>query len=438
MNRESIKRIIVDFQERPLPKTIARQMKIRELNDTAVVITGARRSGKTYRTYQYIQQKIEEGVSIENFCRIQFNDNRLLELQDLNEIDAAYMELYPEKINRERVYYVFDEIHRVAGWEDYVLKLLDNRLNTVIVTGSTSKLMSGDIASSLRGKCYPHNLFPFSFSEYLSYRKIAPELRGTKALARVKKAFNDYLDCGGFSGLYPLNGLERVEMLQNYWDTMLIKDIIEAHPQDRINIGVFERFAAMLVSRNACPMTVRRLIRELLNLGYKTSPDAVYRYLQYLKEAFMIYTVPFFTKSSKQIALNYKKVYVIDWALADAVSSGEGMTDSRRLENLVFLHLKRTYRKISYYKTRQGYEVDFVVQPTHQKEPDLYQVTYSLMDEGVREREIRSLVKAAGFLGSRNNYIITMDNETENIIEKDVTVSVLPAYQLALGGKPAE
>lgn len=437
MNREVIKRIIVDFQERVMPEMVSRRMHITELRDTAIVITGARRSGKTYRTYQYIVDKISEGVCIENFCRLQFNDNRLLELNNLNEIDAAYMELYPEKINKEQVFYVFDEIHRISGWEDYVLKLLDNPLNTVVVTGSTSKLLSGDIASALRGKCYPHNLFPFSFSEFISYKGISHEIKGTKSEALIKRAFYDYLDCGGFAGLYQLRGEERVEMLQNYWDTMLIKDIIEAHPRDRINIEVFERFAVMLVNRNACPMTVRPLVAELKSLGYQTSPDTVYRYLKYLKEAFMIYTVPFFTKSSKKIGLNYKKVYVIDWALADAVASGEGMMNSRRLENLVFLHLKQLHKKVSYFKTRQGYEVDFVVQPPKKNSPDLYQVAYKLDDKMVLEREMRSLVKAAEFLDSANNYIITMDTEFEHVAENGVKIKAIPAYKWVLAEFPS-
>lgn len=429
MNKDIIKRIIVDFQERGLPEMVSRQLKIKELRDTVIVITGARRSGKTYRTYQYIKNKIAAGVSVENICRLQFNDNRLLGLNDLNEIDAAYMELYPEKINTEAVYYIFDEIHRVSGWEDYVLKLIDNPLNHVVVTGSTSKLLSGDIASALRGKCYPHNLFPFSFLEYLSYKHIEPELTGSKSVSQIKSAFNEYLNCGGFSGLYGLSAEDRLEMLQNYWDTMLIKDIIEAHPQDRINIEVFERFAVMLVNRNACPMTVRPLVSELKNLGYQTSPDSIYRYLAYLKEAFMIYTVPFFTKSSKKIDLNYKKVYVIDWALADAVSSGEGMLNSRRLENLVFLHLKRQFNKVSYFKTRQGYEVDFVVQPSKERFPHMYQVAYNLDDKSVLDREVRSLVKAAEFLGSKRNYIITLDSEFEIDSENGVLIKAIPAYK---------
>ncbi len=435
MNKMLIKRMIIDFQKRTLPKIVFREMKIKELSDTAVVITGARRCGKTYRTYQYILEKQSEGVSIENFCRLQFNDNRLLELNDLSEIHTAYQELYPEKMNTERVYYIFDEIHRVPGWEDYVLQLLDDPLNTVVVTGSTSKLLSGDIASSLRGKCYPHNLFPFSFPEYLVHKKIHPDLRSTKAAACVKRGFLEYLEEGGFSGLYRLEADNRLEMLQNYWDTMLIKDIIEAHPKDRINIHVFERFSAMLVNRNACPMTVRPLIAELKNAGLQTSPDTIYRYLNYLKEAFMIYTVPLFTKSSKKIDLNYKKVYVIDWALADAVSSGEGMTNSRRLENLVFIHLKQRFRKVSYFKTKQGFEVDFVIQPPRQTRPDLYQVAYNLTDKNVMNREVRALAKAAAFLTSKNNYIITCESDSKRITENGIDIQIIPAHEWILSAE---
>lgn len=428
---QEITQLILDFQKRKLPDLLNREMKISELPNAAIVITGARRSGKTYRTYQYISDLIAGGLQIENICRIQFNDNRLLNLTvgELNSITDSYYALYPEKYNVENVYFVFDEIHRIAGWEDYILALLDNPLHKVLITGSTSKLQSGEIASALRGKCIPHQLFPFSFKEYLAYRKIDFIKYDSKTIALLRKHIRLYLELGGFPGLYGLDEFKHLEMLQNYWDTMLLKDIIEAHPATRINVLSLTKFAAGLISRNACPMTITNIIKELKDYGVGVSEETIYKYLHYLEEAFMVYTVCFHSKSQKIIDRNYKKIYSVDWALADAVCSGEGMTDSRRLENLVFLQLKRKFRKISYFKTREGYEVDFVTSNKESSRPELYQVSVSIKNKDVREREIRALTQSGVFLKANKCFIITLDDPQEIIKTDELDIVSIPVWK---------
>lgn len=403
----------------------------------SIAITGARRSGKTYRTYQYIAEKLEEGVSIENICRIQFHDHRLKNItsSELSNINDAYFVLYPNKLNRETVYFVFDEIHRIEGWEDYILYLLDNPLHKVVITGSTSKLLAGEIATGLRGKNFSCQLFPFSFSEFLRWHKIESSVIGSDQKNKVRHYFEQYLSQGGFPGLLELPGEKRSEMLQTYWDTMILRDIIEAHPKDNINIVTFNCFADHMITRTSCPATISKIAAEMELQGHRFSADTLYRYLKYLQEAFIIYTVSFFSKSQKIIDRNYKKVYAIDWALSHAVSSGEGMSNSRRLENLIFLELKRRNFSISYYKTQDNYEVDFVIKEKGKDSVILIQVAYTVGAPGVIEREIRSLAASAVFLKSKSNIILTCDDRLESIVSEGVTIEILPVWEWLLHSK---
>ena len=118
--------------------------------------------------------------------------------------------------------------------------------------------------------------------------------------------------------------------------------------------------------------------------------------------------------------------------MADAVSTGEGMTNPRRLENIVFLHLKQKFRKVSYYRTKQGYEVDFVIQSKQNSALILFQVCYSLSKIEVKEREVRSLIATSRFLGSNENVIITLEGERSEISENNVIIKIIPVWEWIL------
>ncbi len=437
MNLEEFKRIILDFQEKSLPELTFRSKKMSFVKDMSTSIIGARRSGKTYRTYQFIQECLEKGIKKDNFCRIQFNDHRMrgIKLAELSQINEAYYALFPEKLGKEKVYFIFDEIHRIEGWEDYILHLLEEQNHRVIITGSTSKLMTGDIASGLRGKNFPCELFPFSFEEFIHHYAISRDTRTTKGQSHIRKAFMKYLDQGGFPGLLDAEESQHIELLQTYWDTMVLRDIIEAHPQDNINITSFNYFAEALISRIGCPMTIRKIGRRLEEESLPFSAETLYRYLSYLEEAFMLFTISLYSKSEKIRARNYRKVYAIDWALADSIARGEGVDDMRKLENIVFIELKRRGYDLSYYLTRSGYEIDFVATKRKKRESKkFFQVCYSLDKDDVRNRELRALYEAAKFMKIRECVIITLNDE-EIINNEDLSIHIIPIWKWLLEGE---
>lgn len=435
MTLATLQRIIGDFHARPLPILTARDKTIRFVRDMSLTVVGARRSGKTYRTYQLVRDHLDRGGHIENVCRVQFNDHRLSDLTraDLSSIDEAYYALYPEKRAREEVIFIFDEIHRIEGWEDYVLQLLDEPTHRVLITGSTSRLLSGEIASSLRGKNLPVTLYPFSFREFVRHYGVADDTVTSRGQAHLRKLLQRYLRQGGFPGLLDAEERLHVDILQTYWDTMVLRDIIEAHPHANIPIAVFSHFAQALVARTACPFTVRAMVGGLREAGLSFTAETIYSYLRFLEEAFMVFSVPIFSNSEKVRNRNYHKVYAIDWALANAIASGEGVDATRQFESMVYLELRRRGWDVSYFRTRQGWEIDFVAVRKAPARPRrmILQVAYTIKNAETRERELRGLPETARHLGADRVTVVTL-NDAESLDVDGTRVEVVPAWRWLL------
>jgi uncharacterized protein len=432
MDKESIQKIILDYQAKDAENLTQRDLKIDFIPYMAAGITGVRRCGKTFRTHQLAKELSSKGLS-ENICRIQFNDHRLISIPstELHLIDSAYYALFPEKRNSEEVYFIFDEIHRIKGWEDYILYLIESRSHKVIITGSTATLQRGEYASALRGKLFPYELSPFSFREFLRHYKIKENMKTTKECDLLLNYFRKYIVQGGFPGLLDIPENRQSEMLRTYWDAMILRDIIESHPEDNINVQLLRFFADSLVARTACPMTVNKLSENIQNAGLSFGKDTLYKFLAYLSDAYMIFPVEIYSVSEKVRSRNYKKIYCADWALARAVSYAESIDDTRAFENLIYLELKRRGYTINYYRTREEHEVDFVISRNGRIE-GLVQACYSVDKPEVKNREFRALVKSAQFLKTDNLSVITVDDEGVEVID-GLTIKICPAWKWLLG-----
>lgn len=433
MDVELFQKIILKNQKQAIKSLTKRDLEVAFIPNMAIGIAGARRCGKSFRTYQLIGE-LSESIKSSNICRVQFNDHRILKTptSELHIIDDAYYALYPNKRNKEDVLFIFDEIHRISGWEDYILYLLEDSTHKVVVTGSTACLSKGKFASQLRGKVFTVEETPFSFREFLRHYKIAEDYISSEGQSFIQNYFKRYLKQGGFPGLLDIPQKLHQELLVTYWDTMLLRDIIEANSDEYINISTLRYFSDSLISKLSCPMTISKLAHHMKSEGFRFSKHSLYDFLGYFKDAFMIYTVDFYSKSERVKARNYKKVYCIDWGLAQAVCGAEGIDNSRILENIVFSELHRRGYEISYYRTKEGYEIDFII--SKDNSTDLIQVSYSLAKDEVRDREIRAIIKSAKFLEINNSFILTF-NEKETIVKDDLTISVIPVWRWLLEGE---
>jgi hypothetical protein len=433
MNPDVIQTLIKDYQASFKRNLTRRDLDIPRIRDMAISIVGARRCGKTYRTYQLAADLVSSGMPNEAVCRVQFNDHRLAGLtsSQLSTIDFSYYSLFPDRRRGEaEVWFILDEIQRIEGWEDYVLSLLDTPSHRVLITGSTSKLLRGAIAAGLRGKNFSLELFPFSFKEFARHYGVAADITSSDGQARLRNLTGKYLLQGGFPGLLDLEPLRHVDLLQSYWDTMVVRDIAEGHPHDEINISNLMTLGRLFCERIGCPMTVRKIAELLRERGVKTAPETLHRYLEYFEEAFMIYSVPIFSPSDAVRNRNYRKIYAVDWALADAVAGGGPLSLSRKLENAVFIELQRRGRDVFYYKTKKDHEVDFVSvsRGDRSQATEIFQVCYSIDSPETMDREIRGLPETARFLNAERAYVITMDEDREVQID-GCKVCLVPAWK---------
>ena len=255
-----IKNIISDFHKRQNPKYIGRKQNIPIDSNKIITIIGARRSGKTYFLYQ-LMDKLPPTVDRSEIIYINFEDERLnLKAEDLNLILESYYELYPAK--KKPLYFFFDEIQNIQNWEKFVRRIYDTISKNIFITGSSSKLLSKEIATSLRGRSISYEIYPLMFDEYLKFKDIdAADVSSTKNKAKIVNAFSQYLYSGGFPETINFNKDLRLKTLQSYLDVMIYRDIIERYEVK--NPIALKYFIKKSLSNVSNYLSVNKLFNEL-------------------------------------------------------------------------------------------------------------------------------------------------------------------------------
>lgn len=428
---ETIKSIILDFQEFRQETGAPRRLHIETVRGKATICIGVRRSGMSTYMFQIIQRLLDSGVSRHNILFLNFFDDRLHNLRHNNLclITEAYYSLYPEKKNTEMVYCFFDEIQAVPGWEPFVDRLMRTEKCEVYLTGSSAEMLSKEIATQMRGRALSWELFPFSFKEFLDTKEI--EIEGalsTKKRFLVQKAFEEYWDAGGFPELAGLERNIRIRIHQEYFHTILFRDLVERH--DISHPKALTDLAHWLVDNTASLYSINSLTGYLKSLGHKAPKSAVSDYLEWFEDAYFLFTAHIFDPSVARRNVNPKKIYCIDHALVTSVSSGILVNSGHLLENLVFAALRRLHQKIYYYRTKTGREVDFIV-PLLGRSKILVQVCESLAEPQTRKREITALSEAMAEQSKKTGTIVTR-NENERIEVSGGVIEVVPAWRFLL------
>ncbi|MHC1736560.1 MAG: ATP-binding protein [Ignavibacteriaceae bacterium] len=393
------KRIISDFHKRELPLLQTREIEIPLNTGKIITLTGCRRTGKTYLFFQIIKSLLKE-TDIESIIYINFEDERLnLSTSDLNLIIEAYYELYPSR--KGDIRFFFDEIQNVEGWEKFVRRIYDTVSKKIFITGSSSKLLSKEIATSLRGRTLSFEVFPFSFREFLKAKKTDPkDVHSTIGKSGIINRFEEYMQSGGFPETVNLSSELRTKTLQSYFDVMLYRDLIERYSIN--NSTALKYFIKKGISNTGSKFAVNKVYNELKSIGIKVSKDTLYSFIDYLHDAFILFPVNVWSESVTVQTSGEKKLYCIDNGLANAVSFRFSEDRGRMLENLVYLHLRRTNSEVFYNKGKG--ECDFVVKKRDKY--SLYQVTTEL-NPANEKREISGLVEAMDKFNAEESFIIT-------------------------------
>lgn len=422
--KKLIKKVIVDSQERDLSHVVKRDIDLPIDTKKIVSLIGVRRCGKTYILFHLIKQ-LRKQISSKNIIYINFEDDRLfpLSLKDLDLILESYYELYPEK-RKEKVYLFLDEVQNIENWELYVRRIHDTEKVHIYITGSSSKLLSSEIATSLRGRTITYEIFPFSFKEYLQYKDIRINFHSSKSLSFIKHAFNDYLVDGGFAETF--NETEDVQrrILKDYLDLIVYKDILERY--NIKNHSLLKHLIKHLFVNMGTLVSFNKLYNNYKSLGYKVGKDTLFDYISYLQEAFTLFTVPIHRHSVAEEIRHPKKLYAIDNGFKKLFSIAISDDFSKLYENLAFLHLRRKGQEVYYFKKKQ--EVDLYIKTDKEY---LVNVSYDISSPDTLKREINALVEAMEYFKLEKSYLIT--SEVEEIIDvESKKIEIIPMWKWLL------
>ncbi len=411
MNTEILQQVIADQKlmvarkNRGIPRMVNTSKHLN--SDLISVITGVRRSGKSTLTLQLADH-------YPAYYFITFDDERLMNFK-VDDFNAMLIEM---KRSGEAQTIVMDEIQEVPGWERFVRRLHDEGYK-VIITGSNAKLLSSELATHLTGRYLKIELFPFSFAEYLCFKKIDPDEKTSDNMAKVLTAFDEFLLFGGFPEYLKIN---EPEVLKRIYDDVVYRDLIVRFGIR--NVTGFKNLAQYIFT-NFTSETGYLPLAKLLGFNSSTS---VKDYLNILGEGYLIFELAKFDYSLKRQYASNHKIYVIDNGLRNIVSFRTSADIGRLLENTVFLELRRRGHEVWFYKSQKNQEADFLVNPNH---PTLIQVCYDLQNPGTRQREISSLLVCMKELKMDYGIILTK-NEEEVIHSDNLIIDIFPVWKWLL------
>ena len=357
-----------------------------------VIITGIRRCGKSTLMFQLSEQlKGNKGW-------FNFEDSRIFgfKVSDFSKLQDA--------LGKDLTHYFFDEVQNVNHWEVFMRELHDAE-KTICITGSNASMLSKELGTKLTGRNIQIELFPFSYNEYCRF----------KNLSKNDKSFNRYILEGGFPD-YLKN--KQKEYLQQLFRDIIYRDIIVRHGIRNANTII--EITLFLISNTAKIYSLNSL-RKTFKVG---STNTVANYVQWLEDSYLLFSVPRFSWSLKNVAVNPKKIYTIDSGFAQANSLSFSSDDGRLLENIIFLELRRKYKEIYYF--REKGECDFVVKQGNEI-LHLIQVCAEVTPDNLN-RELNGLFEAMEFFNKQQGLIITF-NQEDTFEKEGRKIELVPAHK---------
>ncbi len=413
-----------------------RDARLPQVARKAHAVIGMRRAGKTSFLLQLLGER-RRLLPPHQAIYLSFDDDRLADMgaRQLDLLLEEYYRRFPELRGKQTAHWMLDEIQLVAGWEQFVRRVLDTERLEVVVSGSSARMLSREVHTSLRGRGMETVIRPFSFREFLRHRgeePAKPVRQFTSAdRSRVEKRFLEFLVEGGFPETQGLDAVLRIELLQGYVDTVLFRDVVERH-------GVTQVAALRWVTRQclrnpAASFSVHRLYQDLKAQGHGVAKDALHAMVGHLVDAFLISTVPLATESERRRNSNPRKAYPVDPGMIGAFDRSGRANLGHALETVVLHELERRKGEVGYVKTEDGLEVDFHVRFPGGGE-ELIQVCANLAAPGVQERELRALNAAAREHPRATRRVLVLMREP-GPKPAEAGVVVQPVYQWLLDGE---
>ena len=413
MLKDALKIVIKEFHETKLPDLIPRHLKI----DHAIIpsavkkiitIVGARRAGKTTFLFQLMKELIAAGNRITDFIYINFEDERLLPLSagDLHLILDAYFELYDES---KQPTIFLDEVQNIDGWDKFARRLND-RGYSIFITGSNSRMLGREIATTLRGRTLTYEIFPFSFLEFLNAQnvKFGKNTLFGKKRHHIRQLFDRYFFSGGYPEITLVeNKSTQTKICQDYFNTVFYRDLIERFKIK--NSELMRLWLTTLMANTSSLISLSKVENDYKSRGMRLSKASLSTYAGYVEDIYFGFFVPLFAESERKRQMNPKKFYLIDQGLHNLLTPRFLENKGRLLENLVFLELRRKGKQVFYFKSKRGYEIDFLI--GEQGKKILIQVCHDLTHIDTFNREKRAILGGMKEFGLKRGLILTFDDK---------------------------
>lgn len=420
MNRDTLKQIMIDQKETYLNNTIITRQYLLEENVNYCFV-GIRRTGKSYLMYQQIKQLESKGVPLSQIVYVNFEDERLLEIKvtDLNTILEIGLEMSG---SANKPYLFLDEIQNINGWEKFVRRIADMKYR-INITGSNSKMLSSEIASTLGGRFIIMNVYPYSFTEYLTANhreKNYLDVISTQDRADVLSLYNEYVTFGAFPELVDIKN--KRAFLSSIYQTIYLGDIITRNK-------ISNDFAIKLILKKIAesvtkPLSFSRLTNILKSTGMAIGKHTVINYVGYMTDSYLLFTLQNYAAKlvDKETSPKY---YFMDTGLL-----GLMLLDSKsaQLENLVAIELIRRYGVENVFFFENNVEIDFYIP----SESLAIQVSLQVLDDiDTKERETRAFAKLNNFIPGSKCILITNSEET-NLEYDGIDIEVIPIWKWLL------
>lgn len=418
----------------PPASVTPRDARLPTVPGKAHAVIGMRRAGKTTFLRQLLAERRAE-LPPERALYLSFDDDRLagIGVDQLGFLLEEFYRRYPALRARQSVLWLLDEIQLVPGWERFIRRVMDSEQAEFVVSGSSARMLSREVHTSLRGRGMETVIRPFSFREFLRHRSEEPvkSARRWTAAERslVEKRFREFLVEGGFPEAQGLGTSLRIELLQSYVDTVLFRDVVERFEVSQVTAL---RWLVRQCLRNpAGSFSVHKLTHDLKSQGHGVARDAVNSMLGHLTDAFLLSEVPLATDSERKRNSNPRKIYPADPGLIPAFDASGRVNLGHALETAILNELERRKVETGYVKTVDGLEVDFLARYRDAGE-ELIQVCADLRSSGTAARELRALAAAAREHPRARRRLLVLDRGSAGEIEAE-DVEVQPAYEWLLG-----
>ena len=407
MNTE-LRTILSEWRERRLPEIIRRDQSLDTEDEgglrKATVVTGFRRSGKTYLLFAAIKKLLAK-YSREEVIYVNFEDERIPQKTEI------LSQLLPEiraVFGKKPRYLFLDEVQNIPNWSRWLRRILDTQEMKIFVTGSSSKMSSFELPTELRGRAWEVKVYPLNFQEFLRFKNKSFDWQRLSYLPEQKAEldfnFDEFLVHGSLPEVVLAKPEKKQELLQSYFQTVVRKEIIE-----RFRLRNEESLKTLLkLLLNSTSITVSKLYNSLKSLGISVGKTAVNNYIAYIESSYFLKQLFYYSPSMRSQLQYPRKVYFIDNGFITALSTKFSKNYGRLFENFVFWQLRKIHEDLFYFRDDRGKEVDFVVMKDGRVE-SLYQVCFDLSDIETKEREIKSLLQAAKKFGCKNLFLVTKD-----------------------------